>query len=163
MTIDAFLKITGVEGESRKKDFEKQIEFQSFSWSVSQTTTTHGGSSGGTAGKAHVNDITFMKTLDKTSPTLLQNCMKGVHHKEIIMTFRKTTGDVQMPFLIYTMNDCVLSSYSISASDGSPEMYESMSINFARIKMEYVEQDKSGVKAGANTATWDLTTGTPIP
>lgn len=162
MTIDAFLKITGVEGESNKKGFEKQIEFQSFSWGVSQTATTHGGSSGGTAGKAHVNDINFMKTLDKSSPTLLQNCMKGLSHKEIVMTFRKTTGDVQMPFLIYTMTDCILSSYSISASDNSPEMYESMTINFATIKMEYVSQDKTGVKAGANTATWDITTGAAI-
>lgn len=162
MTIDAFLKITDVDGESNKKGFEKQTEFQAFSWSVSQTATTHGGSMGGTAGKAHVQDITFMKTLDKTSPTLLQNCMKGVHHKEIVMTFRKTTGDVQLPFLIYTMTDCVLSNYSISASNGSPEMLETMTINFARIKMEYVAQDKTGVKAGSNTATWDLITGAPI-
>lgn len=160
--IEGFLKITGVEGESKKAGFEKQIEFSSFGFGVSQTATAHGGSSGGTAGKAHVQDINFTKTLDKSSPTLLQNCMKGLSHKEVVMTFRKTTGDVQMPYLIYTMTDCVISNYHISASEGQEQMFESMTLNFTTIKMEYVVQEKTGVKGGANTATWDVTTGKPI-
>ena len=153
--IDAFLKISGVEGETSKKGFEKQIEISSFNWGVSQTTTAHGGSSGGTAGKAHVQDISFTKTIDKSSPTMIQGCMKG-------MTFRKTTGDVQMPYLIYTLTDCVLSSYSISASNGSEEMHEHFALNFTSIKMEYVVQEKGGTKGGQNTATWDVTTNAPI-
>lgn len=158
--IEGFLKITGVEGESNKKGFEKQIEFHTFSWGVSQTATAHGASSGGTAGKAHVQDITFTKDCDKSSPTLLQNTMIGKSHKEVVMTFRKTTGDVQMPYLVYTMTDCVISNYQISGSNGQETLSEMMSLNFTTIKMEYMVQAKDGTKAGANTATWNVLTGT---
>ena len=34
MAFDAFLKIDGVNGESTRKGFEKQIEIQSFSWEL---------------------------------------------------------------------------------------------------------------------------------
>lgn len=162
MALDAFLKISTIDGESTKKGFEKQIELESFSWAVHQTTTMHSGTTGGSAGKAIVNDISFSKKVDKTSPILLQNCLMGTHYKEIILSLRKVTGGVQMPFLIFTMNDCILSSYSTGGSHHSEELSESMSINFARIKMEYVVQDAKGQATGKTTASWDITTGTKI-
>lgn len=162
MALEAFLKVAGIDGESTKKGFEKQIELEHFAWTVSQNATMHSGTTGGSSGKATVTDISFGKKLDKSSPSLLQGCLKGTHYKEVILTLRKVTGDVQMPFLIYTMNDCIFSLYSTSGGPHSEELIESMAINFARIKMEYAVQDARGVKAGNNTATWDITTGAPI-
>lgn len=162
MALDAFLKISTIDGESTKKGFEKQIELESFSWAVHQTATTHSGTSGGSAGKAVVNDISFSKKVDKTSPTLLQNVLIGTHYKEIILTLRKVTGGKQLPFLIFTMNDCILSSYSTGGSHHSEELSENMSINFARIKMEYQVQKADGTPDGKTTASWDITTGEKI-
>lgn len=164
MAIDAFMKIEGpvIEGESQKKGFEKQIEIDSFGIAAHQTATMHSGSSGGGAGKGHLQDIMFSKRVDKCSPTLLQNCLIGTHYDKITMTLRKVTGGVQLPFLIYTMEQAIFSSYSTSGSQHSEELLENMSINFARFTMEYNVQDAKGAGAGKNTASWDMTTGEKV-
>lgn len=162
MAIEAFLKVDGIEGESVKKGFEKQIEIEGFSFGATQTATMHSGTTGGGAGKANVQDIHFQKKVDKTSPILLQNCMIGTHYKQILLTLRKVTGGVQLPFLIFTMEDALFASYQTSGSQHSEELAESMSINFGRIKMEYVVQDSRGNAAGKTTASWDINKGEKI-
>ena len=45
--IDAYLKIEGVPGESNAKGYEKQIEIQSYSHNVHQSTDISASSTGG--------------------------------------------------------------------------------------------------------------------
>ncbi len=159
MAVNAFLDISGVEGESIQKGYEKKIEVQSFHWGASQSATTHMGTGGG-SGKANVQDISFSKFLDKTSPILLQGLLIGTHYDQIVLTLRKVTGATQLNYLVFTMNDCLFSSYSTGAGmGGDDQIIENMSVNFARIKMEYTLQDAKGNPAGKTNASWDIPKG----
>lgn len=162
MSVDAFLDIDGVEGESAIKGFEKKIQILDYSWGASQSATGHMGTGSG-SGKANVQDIQFSKLLDKTTPILLQNLLQGKHYKKIILTLRKVTGATQMPFVIFTMEDAMMTSYSTGAGMNSDDQVrEHLSINFARIRMEYTLQDSKGAAIGKTTASWDVSKGAPI-
>lgn len=159
MAVNAFLDIVGVEGESIQKGYEKKIEIQSFHWGASQSATTHMGTGGG-SGKANVQDISFSKYLDKTSPILLAALLIGTHYDQVVLTLRKVTGAVQLNYLVFTMNDCILSSYSTGAgTGGDDQIMENLTLNFARIKMEYTMQDSKGNPAGKTNASWDIPKG----
>jgi type VI secretion system secreted protein Hcp len=162
MAVNAFLDIDGVEGESIQKGYEKKIELMSFHWGASQSATTHMGTGSG-SGKANVQDMSFSKNLDKTSPVLLQHLLIGTHFKKIVLTLRKVTGATQLPYLVFTMEDALLSSYSTGAGmGGDDQIIENLSINFGRIKMEYTLQDSKGNAAGKTTASWDIPKGATI-
>jgi type VI secretion system secreted protein Hcp len=107
--------------------------------------------------------MSFSKNLDKTSPVLLQHLLIGTHFKKIVLTLRKVTGATQLPYLVFTMEDALLSSYSTGAGmGGDDQIIENLSINFGRIKMEYTLQDSKGNAAGKTTASWDIPKGATI-
>ena len=76
MAFDAFIKIPGVDGESTRKGFEKQIAILSFSLGASNPSSIGAGGGGG-AGKASISSFNLMKHSDITSPLLFQACCQG--------------------------------------------------------------------------------------
>ncbi|HEY3111240.1 MAG TPA: type VI secretion system tube protein Hcp [Chloroflexota bacterium] len=96
MAFDCFLKIDGVEGESRDARHAREIDVLSFSWGESNTgAAAHGG--GGGAGKVSMQDFHFTMKLNKASPLLAAACATGQHIKSAVLTCRKagaTGGDL---------------------------------------------------------------------
>ena len=88
MSVDMFLKIKGVDGESADSVHAKEIDVSSWSWGMSQSGTTHVGRGGG-AGKVSVQDITITKYIDKATPNLIKACCNGKHFDEAVLTVRK--------------------------------------------------------------------------
>ena len=85
MAFDAFLKIDGIEGESTDKIHPGEIEIQSFSWGVSNTSSGGAGGGGG-AGKASFTDMNFMSALSKVGPSLMLACATGRHFPSATLT-----------------------------------------------------------------------------
>ena len=83
-----FVKIGDLEGESKDKDHEKEIDVLSWSWGASQSGTFHYGGGGG-AGKVNIQDISFTKWVDKSTPNLMRHCCNGKHFDEATLTVRK--------------------------------------------------------------------------
>src|SRR3954454_19467551 len=98
MAYDAFIKIPGLDGESERKGFEKQIELYSFSWGASNPSTIGAGGGGG-AGKASISAFNFMKKSDITSPLLFQKCCEGAHFDKVVVTLNKSGGKSPVDFL----------------------------------------------------------------
>jgi type VI secretion system secreted protein Hcp len=88
--------------------------------------------------------------------------MLGTHYDKITLTLRKVTGGVQLPFLLFVMEEAIFSHYQTSGSEASEELHENMAINFARISMEYQVQGAKGAGVGKTTASWDINKGEKI-
>ncbi|HYN78560.1 MAG TPA: type VI secretion system tube protein Hcp, partial [Lamprocystis sp. (in: g-proteobacteria)] len=73
MAVDMFLKLEGVTGESQDKTHTGEIDVLAWSWGLSQSGTFHTGGGGG-AGKVNVQDLSFTKYIDKSSPNLMLYC-----------------------------------------------------------------------------------------
>src|SRR5687767_2714117 len=140
MAVDVFLKLGDIKGESKDSKHAGEIDVLSWSWGLSQTGTMgHGG--GGGAGKANFSDLNIMHALDKASPVLMSKCATGEHIKEATLVSRKA-GKGQQEYLIIKMNDILITSVQPSGSSEHP--MESVSMNFAKVDVEYKPQKDDG-------------------
>ena len=95
--------------------------------------------------------------LDKASPNLMLFCLQGKHVGEALVTVRKAGGENSLPYLKITMNDIIVSNVSVSCSESDERPVESVSLSFAKVKVEYQAQDKTGKAAGGVVqAGWDI-------
>jgi len=152
--VDMFLKMDGVEGESTDKTHGKEIDVLSWSWGASQSGSMAAGGGGG-AGKVSMQDLSITKHIDKSSPKLFEALATGKHLKEAKLVLRSAGGS-QVEYLVITLSDVLVSGYSTGGSSGDDRPTESISLNFAQIKMSYVEQDTKGSAGAAVEFGWDI-------
>ena len=154
MAVDMFLKLAGIPGESKDHKHKEEIDIQSFSWGVSQTGGFSSGGGGG-AGKANFNDLSVMKYVDKASCPLFMACSTGEHIKDGLMTVRKA-GKTPLEYLKNTLTDILVSSVQYGGSSGGDMVTESLSLNFAKFKVEYMEQAADGSGKAAGNAHYSI-------
>lgn len=147
MAVDIHMKIDTIPGQSEIEGFKGQVQVESFSWNMSQTTSFKN-STGGGAGKVDMGNLQFVHQVDKASPKLMLACCTGAHLKEAILTCRKAGGDSSVDFLKITLTGVIVASVSPSGSNAGDTPMEAVSLAFAEFKVEYQEQDNSGAKKG---------------
>jgi type VI secretion system secreted protein Hcp len=140
--VDYFLQIAGVEGESTDAKHKGWIDVDSWSWGETNPTPVSAGGGGG-AGKVHVQDVHFVTRVSKASPTLFLACASGQHLKEAKLVARKA-GKGQQEFLIIKMNDIIVTSVSPSGSNDGGATAESVSLQCAKVDLEYKPQKADG-------------------
>jgi len=157
MAFDAFLNIDGVEGESTRNGFDKQIELLSFSWGASNSATMGSGGGGGGAGKASISSFNCLKATDKASPVLFQGCCAGKHYPKATVTLNKAGGDQAVNYLVYEFENVFIDGIQWSGSSGGDDRpTESLSIAFGKVTISYTPQQDTGSKAGPVRGSWDL-------
>jgi type VI secretion system secreted protein Hcp len=154
--VDYFLKLDGIEGESRDDKHKNEIEIESFSWGATHTGTLAFGGGGG-AGKVQFNDFHFASSSTKASPLLMRACATGQHIKSAVLTVRKagTEGGGGQEFYKLTLSDVLISSYQAGGGGGSAPQDQS-SLNFAKIEFSFTPQDATGKPTESVKAGWDL-------
>ena len=159
MAVDMFLKITDIEGESADAKHKGSIDIESFSWGATQQGTAGSAGGGGGAGKVQMQDFHFVMRASKASPKLFLAVATGQHIKEAVLTARKSGGN-QMEFLKIKFSDILVSSYQQASSADGDSPNDTFSLNFAKIKIDYLSQDASGKTDAPITVGWDLTKNT---
>lgn len=155
MASDIFLKIDGIEGESRDDQHKDEIEVMSFSWGVSQAGTLATGGGAGT-GKAQFQDLHFTSNMSKASPKLFLACAAGEHIKWATLSGRRAGGDnKQGDYLILKMTDVLISSYQTGGANGSVPT-DQVGMAYAKIEFTYKPQNAEGSLGAPVTAGWDL-------
>lgn len=153
--VDYFLKIDGIEGESKDSKHKGTIDVESWSWGETNSGS-HSAGGGGGAGKVTMQDFHFTMKMNKASPKLMLACAQGDHIKEAKLICRKAGTD-QQEYLNITLSDLLVSSYQTGGSSGSSLLpVDQISLNFTKVKVEYKEQNEKGALTGAATAGWDL-------
>lgn len=151
---DMFLKIDGIEGESRDDKHKNEIELLSFSFGASQPGSSGFGGGAG-VGKVQVQDFHFSKYYDKSSPKLFEACATGKHDAKLVLTCRKA-GGAQQEYLKVTLSEAIISSIQDSGTGGETLPTENVTVNFSKIEIEYKPQDEKGNLGGVVKAGWDL-------
>lgn len=150
-TIDYFLKVDGITGDSTNKKHPNEIELDSYSWGAENAASIGSGSGSG-AGKVKFNEFTFSSTISKASPALFQAVASGKHLKEVVLTLNnKKTGQ---DFYIIKLSDVLISSYH-EATNGELLPAILIGMNFGKIEISYFPQKNDGSLAPAVKAGWD--------
>ena len=137
MASDMFLKIAGIDGESSSKKHEGEIQLLSFSWGLSQSSSTGGTGSG--AGKVQVKEFTFVKEIDKSSPKLMEACCTGEHIHDVTLTLSSgaaTKGSPPEKYMTIKFNDVVISSYQTGGGTGGSVPMDQVSFSFSEIVVQ---------------------------
>ena len=150
-----FLKIDGVDGESKDKTHAKAIDVLSWSWGASNQGAAHVGGGAG-AGKASVQDLQITKYVDSSSPKLLLACCNGNHYNNALLTVRKAGGDSPVEYVKIKMEQVFIPSVSTGGHGGDDRLTENVSLNFSKLHLDYVPQTEKGAAGTAIPFGWDV-------
>ena len=149
-----FLKLDGIDGESRDHAHKGEIDVLAWSWGMSQSGTMHRGRGGG-AGKVSVQDLFITKRVDKATPNLYLYCASGRHAPTATLTIRKAGGDEPIDYLVIDLENVLVTDIQTSESSGDLPI-ETVSLNFGQVKMEYTPQDVDGSPQESVSFGWDI-------
>lgn len=160
-SVDYFLKIEGVPGESSDSKHKGEIEL--LSWSFGSTNAGSFSSGGGAGtGKVAMQDFHIVKLADKASAKLFTACCTGEHLKSATLVCRKA-GTEQQEFLTIVLTGVLVSGFQTSGAAGSDVIpTEQISMDFAKIEFKYKEQKPDGSLGGEIIGGWDVTTNKKV-
>jgi type VI secretion system secreted protein Hcp len=140
MAMDMFMKLDKIDGESKDHKHKGSIDVLAWSWGVSNSGSAHTGGGGG-AGKANFQDLSFTKWMDKGTTELL---------------IAASNGKKPLEYLKITMEECLVTSVSTGGSGGEDRLTENVTLNFAKVKVEYAEQKPDGSGHPAKEFKWNI-------
>ena len=129
---DAFLKIDGIDGESKDDKHKGEIDVLSFSWGAAQPGLASGQPASRTA-KLQIHDLSFVKNVDVATPKLMQGAAFGAIYPSATLVARKA-GESQHEFLKVTLSDIMITSISAGGNGQTDSLpLEQVSLNFVKI------------------------------
>ncbi len=162
MSMEIFLKLDGIDGESQKKGAENWIEIFSFSNGASNPSSVAFGTGSG-AGKVDLSSLSLQKQLDKASPKLFLNCCNGSHIATGQMIVRESTGgDTTQTYYQYDMTEVFIDSISWGGAAGGGKPSESVSLSAKSLQITYWPQDAKGTLGNKIVAGWNVATNTKL-
>src|SRR5262245_10474323 len=147
MSADMFIKLEGVEGESQDGTHPKEIDVLAWSWGLSQSGSFQAGGGGG-AGKVNVQDLSFTKYVDKSTPVLMKMCCQGDQVASALLTVRKAGGKEPLEYIKVKMENVIITSVAAGGSNGDDRLTENITLNFQKVGYEYQPQKIDGSKDG---------------
>jgi type VI secretion system secreted protein Hcp len=161
MAMDMFLtfdKGAKIKGETIDDKYKKEdgIDVLAWSWGISNSGSAHMGAGQG-AGKANFQDISFTKYVDLASPALMDSCALGTHIASAKLIVRKAGGKEALEYLVFELDEVIVTSYSTGGSGGEDRLTENVSLNFAKVKCNYAtQQSKDGTAGPKSNFGYDI-------
>jgi type VI secretion system secreted protein Hcp len=161
MAFLAFAKIDGIEGDSKRKGFEKQIELAGIEHAISQPVGVSAGGRGAlTVSQSDHQPLVLVKEHDKATPKLQQHASNGQHISKVEVTLCRQAGADPIAYMKYDLEDVVVADYRVIGDitgDGLPE--EKVSLAYGKLKVTYTDSDSTGKALGQIAAEFDRRTG----
>ena len=154
MAVDIFIQIGALKGESKDSVHREKTDVLAWSWGMSNSGTAHMGGGAG-AGKVNVQDLSVTKYIDKTSPDLMLAACNGKHFPDALLIVRKA-GEKPVEYLKIKMTDVMITSVSTGGSGGEDRLTENVTVNFAKVKVEYTPQKQDGSADSTLSMGWDI-------
>jgi type VI secretion system secreted protein Hcp len=156
MAVDMFIKIGKIDGESQDKVYgpKKFIDVLAWSWGLSNSGSAHLGAGAG-SGKVNVQDLSFTKYVDSSTPALLMAGCNGEHFDEANLIVRKA-GTKPVEYIKIKLSEVLVTSVSTGGSGGEDRLTENVTLNFAVVHLDYTPQKTDGSAGTAIPFEWDI-------
>ena len=171
---DIFLKLDGIDGESKTKGHENEIEVVSYDQSIDATLPSGGGGGGG-AGKSTFSGVRIRKQLDTASIPIALACASGRHIRTARIAFRSASP--ASDFYVVALEDVVvthagqcattgaqspLAFETLATSPAGAALLEEVTLHFAQIRWEYRPIGSRGTQLPPITGGWDVKANTKL-
>lgn len=157
-----YIEFDGVKGPSEETEHKNWSSVYDLQFGVTRPVATMTGSQ--RIERATLSDIAVVKEFDKSSPSLFQKSIEGhVFSKVDIHLVQNVGGKHATVFCKVHLEKVFVSniaSHVVSSQFGLVQM-ESVSLNYSKIKFEYLHFKADGSQEGWSPANWDVAKGTP--
>jgi type VI secretion system secreted protein Hcp len=151
-----YVKYEGIDGEVTQSDHVKWLEVHSFQFGIGRgIATPTGNAANRESSHASVSEIVVTKSMDSASPKIFTESATGSTGKKVEVHF-VSTGDPGMTYAQYTLEDTLISGYSLSSGGERPT--ESISLNFTKIEFKMTPHDDKNKAGTPITVSYDLAT-----
>lgn len=154
MAVDMYMKIEGVNGESKDAQHKEWTDIKSFSWGATQPGSMSTGGGGGT-GKASFNDLYVECRIDRAAPAVLKHCATGKHLGKVELSVCKAGGE-QVEYSRITLEDVLVTSVQYTGNQDSDAMMVGYAFQAAKVKQQYWEQTDKGGKGAESVIGYDI-------
>ncbi len=180
MSNDFFLKLDGIQGETKDEEHVGEIDVSGWSFgindvdpgdsrdaralsggrgnlpvfaSASRKSEALGGA--GFTGSVRVGDLHLSKYIDGASAPLLKASTTQQKIAKAILTCRKASGAEGLEYLQIQLQDVMVSSWNVGTAGGEPIPVERLVLSYSRIEFVYQPQGRKGTAEGKKHAGWD--------
>ena len=156
MSVDMFIKFEGpaIAGESQDSVHKGEIDVLAWSWGLSNSGNAQLGTGSG-AGKVSVGNLNFTKFVDSATTSLFLATCNGQHYATVTLVVRKA-GTTPVEYVKIVMNQVLVTSLSTGGSGGEDRLTENVSLNFAKVQVNYIPQKADGSVEATKTITWNI-------
>jgi type VI secretion system secreted protein Hcp len=140
---DMFLKLGDIKGESQDAKHKGEIDVLAWSWGESDHTGSARRNRNGLAAPDCIQDLSLTKFIDRATPDIILDAVLGRNIPQGTLTLRKAGGE-QQEYLVLTLSDITISSYSTGGSGGEDRLTENLTLHFLRMEGSYRQQQQDG-------------------
>jgi type VI secretion system Hcp family effector len=142
-----FVKLEGVPGESTESDHQGWIQVLSFSGGIAAVP----GAPGNSASSAVLEDFSFTKHVDLSSPLLFEACAQQKVFEEVLFEICKPSADDSHPFISYKLNGVRIGSMFPSGAEGDM-LYENFTLSAESVEWRYTSREETGSQHATSSA-----------
>jgi type VI secretion system secreted protein Hcp len=152
-SVDYFLKIDGVPGESQDAKHRDEIEVLAFSWKQQHPVDTATGQS---SGKTQMLPFEFTMHISKATPKLYLSCAQGAIFPTVVFTARKA-GAGQQDYLKISFQNAILQEFTLLSNGGANTVpLSSLQLSFQDMEISYLPQQGDGKMGGAIKGRYNI-------
>ena len=157
-----YLEYDGIKGNVTAEGFEKCVKISSVDFGVSRPITMEAGKMANReVGKPNITEVTLTKEADNSVAAIFKESVSGSSGKNAFLKFTRTGSDSVEEFMEYSLQDCLVSGYHISA-EGDAEPEETITLSFSKCEINYKDTDASNKTGNPQRAGYDLTKAVPL-
>lgn len=140
MIHNAFIKINGIDGESKDLLHHGEIDVIRWRWNVGAALSKNNNI---LSGNNTVNGFVFEHYIDKSSQGILHYFTSGRDISEVVLTIKKSDG-AKLECLQIMLQEVVITNIQPICYNTMRTPREKVELLYSRFTMDYVSQDKQG-------------------
>src|SRR5512139_3244513 len=138
-SVDMFLKVDGIVGESTADKHKGEIDVLAWSWGQSVGAQT----GKGLTPKVCIQDLDVTKYIDAASPDLIMNSLDGTVVPNVVLSVERG-GQTPGAYLTLKMKNVQVTSYTTGGSGGEDRLTEHVTLRFESMEGLYRRQNPDG-------------------
>jgi len=157
-----YLEHEGIKGNVTADGYKDHISIQTVDFGVSRGISMEPGNlSNREYTRPTFSEISLTKILDSSATSFFKASVVGSSGKKVVIKFVRTGSDKLVELMNYTLENCLISSYEVSAGAiGQPA--ETIHLSFSKIMVSYKKHDAGNKSGTPQRVGYDLTKAKPL-
>ena len=157
-----YLEYEGIKGNVTADGYKDHIAVESVQFGVGRGISMEAGNLlNRESTRPSLSEISLTKAADNSVTAIFKEAVTGSAGKKVVIKFVRTGADKVQEYMDYTLENCLVSSYSMSASaEGEP--MESISLSYSKIMINYSDFDKTNKSGNPQRVGYDLESAKPM-